>query len=85
MGVKMGQTLGSSQFSKLSKVPGLTNDKFRKVDYDLLYKKALLIQSTGVMNFDIFVEALFIICSKILGEITLKNMEQLIRTALGGI
>ena len=63
----------------------MTNDKLLKVDYDLIYKKATLIQDTGVMNFDIFIEALFIITNKLYGNLTHEHFLSTVRTGFNGL
>ena len=63
----------------------MTSDKLLKVDYDLIYKKATLIQDTGVMNFDIFIEALFIITMKLRGSISASNFMDIVRTGIQGL
>ena len=75
----------ASKFSKLSKIAGMTNDKLLKVDYDLIYKKATLIQDTGVMNFDIFIEALFIITIKLHGSLNHETFLSTVRTGFNGL
>ena len=81
-GVKQGNSLTSGKFAKLAQVPGLTSDTLKKVDYDLIFKKALLVQNTGVMNFDIFVEGLFIITERLRGEVTRASFLGIVRNAL---
>ena len=63
----------------------MTNDKLLKVDYDLIYKKATLIQDTGVMNFDIFIEALFILSNKLHGGLTHESFLSTVRTGFSGV
>ncbi len=85
LGIKQGNILTASKFNKLNKIPGMTSDKLLKVDYDLIYKKATLIQDTGVMNFDIFIEALFIVTSKLKASLTNLTFLSVVRTALNGL
>lgn len=41
-GYKFCETLTASKFVKLATLPGMTNEKFHKMDYDLVFRKVLL-------------------------------------------
>jgi tubulin polyglutamylase TTLL11 len=41
-GYKFCDKITASKFTKLSTLPGMTNNKFIKIDYDLLFRKILL-------------------------------------------
>lgn len=41
-GYKFRDSLTASKFTKLATLPGMTTEKFIKMDYDLLFRKLLL-------------------------------------------
>jgi hypothetical protein len=53
--------MSSIAFRKLSKIPGMTNQYFTKVDYDLLYKRIQKISLLNQMDIFGFIKALQII------------------------
>ena len=60
--------LTSSQFTKLSKLPGMTSEKITKNDYHLIFIKIMREkQNPNQMEFEDFIEAMEYIVKEIVG------------------
>ena len=58
-GVKTKATITATQFTKLSKFQGMTDEKLNKNDYHLIFVKIMRTRyNTLAMDFEAFIEAL---------------------------
>ena len=64
-GFKYKVNMASSKFRKLSNFSFMRSEKFRKVDYDILYKTVELKTENGQMDFLGFVFAIETIASRL--------------------
>ena len=64
-GCKFKEFLTSSKFAKLASLPGLTGPKLTKPDYDLIFKKAVMLSDNNQMDFLTFLKAIELVAAKL--------------------